>query len=96
MLADRSWGARLAEYLLREADKPRVDPMANALALIKRYRADALASAPALRAAVLRAADERERASRAERECARLRAEVASLRQELAERGSVIPEKGAL
>lgn len=91
-----SWGERVADYLLREADKPRIDPLENAMALLKRYRADVLASAPALREAVLRAADERERASRAERECARLRAEVASLRQEIAERDSVIPEKGVL
>jgi len=73
-----SWGERVADYLLREADKPHVDPMANAMALLKRYRADVLASAPALRDAVVRAADLRERAERAEAECARLRAMLAA------------------
>lgn len=68
----------------------------NALRLLAASRAREEAIGPLIRDAVARAADERERASRAERECARLRAEVASLRQEIAERDSVIPEKGVL
>lgn len=95
MPADRSWGARLAEYLLSRARTPELHEMDGAQLAI--FRMGYAAGREASRVPRPTAAEARMHLIEAlEEEARRLRALAAKQQAEIAERAEWLPAKGAL
>lgn len=95
MPADRSWGARLAEYLLSRSRVPELHEMDQGQLAI--YRAGYAAGRAAVRPKPPTAAEARMFLIEAlEAEARQLRALAARQREEIAERADWRPERGAL